>query len=398
MKSAKIMAAALAAVFVLSAASALFTDGSDGYTWTDGETGIGYKVKDPSSEDLALLFPDDARTELAKNILGHIVDDGSLFTISEIKVSDYSASGYLGNRVDGKETVVLDASSNRVCISFKAVCDTAGLELFKNNARNEGLMKATGADNKTQTGAEFKVDAEYRLDRSMISTDTFEKVGDNFLLTSERIESRLSSSIEADVSYAFKVADEDRTIDFDLKVGELRRYDVGMELDFQSVALQDVTAGTRALVDYDFDTYIRSEWDKVKYDGSTMGPDNTITDPLNPVSEIPNIAYGEAVFNDGDIAAEEYRFYGDSLIDSLFTNLSDIDDSLRTDDAMKSFLERVGKVYTTYSDAESGAEGILEPFDLDLFKKFVTYGGIIAGVAIVLIIAAIVAIVKLSKR
>ncbi len=391
--------AAVVAVFLISVSSALLTDGSDAYEMKEGENGIGYSIKDLSKEDQDKILPPSLYNGSASYILGIFLDSAAYYDITSVDVTDYASSAYRGDKVSGKdyEDVIADTGSSKM--TFVATCNSDGNDLFLDNSAFSGVMKAVGLANKTQSGAKFTVTAKIKNEHSTMSTYTYESnsAGD-LVLTKERIKNYALDTLDIEVRYSFTAGDGPKEISFDVDYGQVVSMDFTNRYDFAGVAIADVTESDRCIIDQDADSYYRHDWLTCKYDGDRRGADIVDMNFQNS-PEYRMYAFDYATVAPYDISVMTYGFYDSGADSNLFGTWSNIDDSLRSNDAMKQFLDRNGSITETYSGAESGAEGVYDNMNnMEGLLKILNFIGIVFLLFIVAVVVLIVILVKVRKK
>ncbi len=391
--------AAVVAIFLISASSALFADSGDAAEMKEGENGIGFSVKDMPKEEQDKLILPSTYNGIANYILGLFLDDLACYDISSADMTDYELSRYAGDKISGKVYECVNADSDSGKISFVATCNSDDNILFDDDSAFADVMKAVGLSNKTQNGAKFTVTAENRDERSNLVEYTYEKnSAGNLILMKERIRDYAQQRCDIEVKYSYTSGDAAKEIEFEVSYGQVVSLEFTNTYDFAGVAISDVTSATRCTVDQDVDTSYRHDWLTCKYDGEKKGRDVTDTNFEDTPEYIWN-AYDTANEIIDDMTVSTYDFYQSGADISLFGSFSNIDASLRSNDAMKQFLEKNGSITETYSGAESGAEAIYDDmFNIDGLMKILGIVGIVFLLFVVAVIVLIVILVKANKK
>ena len=392
-----VMAAAVVAVFLISVSSAVFADNSDAAVMTDGESGIGYSIKDMSKEDLdKIVLPASYECRASFNF-NYVVESVAQYTITDIVIEDYKESAYQSVKVSGKEYSCAQANSQSYKMTFKAKCTSDGGNLFIDDVAFSGLIKEVGIANQNQNNAEFTITAKFRYEESFIDTSVMEKnSADNFVVTKDSVKNYGRETVDLEVKYSYTSGGNHKELSFDVSYGRVTSMNFTNEYDFGGVAFADVTNATRCIVTQDFDGYYDHHWYTVDFDDDNYGTDVVDIDYQNCI-EYREGGYYFADVATYDMSAPEYHFYGTG--DSLFGAWSEIDDSLRDDAAMKAFLEKNGSIAESYDDALSGAEDIYDDMlDIDSILKILGIIGIIFLLFIVAVIVLIIVLVRARKK
>ncbi len=394
-----IAATAVAAIFLVSVSSVAFADGSDAYVMTEGSNGLGFSIKDMAKEDQDKILLPSTYEGRAIYILGMFLDDTAHYDISSIEITDYAMSGYGGQKISGNEFTFVNAESESFKITFEAKCTAAGNNLFDDDAAFADIWKEVGMANQTQADAKFTVTAKAKSQQSTIDTNVFEKnSAGNLMLVKEKVKNYANESLGIEVKYSYAAAEGPREIDFDVSVGEVVSMDFTNEYDFAGVPIADATAATRCIVNQDVNSYYSHNWLTAKYDGEKKGREVYDAEFQN-TPEYKGSAYYHADEVPNDLTVATYDFYQSGADFSFFGAWSDIDDSLRSNDAMKQFLERNGSMTETYDGAESGAEDIYDDMiNVEGLLKILGIVGIVFLLFIVAVIILIVVLVKARKK
>ena len=405
LKSKTVTAALIAAAFMVVSASALIADGSDAYTATNGESGIGYSIS-LSGEDIAKLIPADDIEDMAiDHVLETITPNTYYFDLNgTASVSNYEAAEYWGMKVydtgdSSKGVVVTDVSSQTTSydISFTATCTDTGNELFRDNLLFIDVIRAIGPENETQSGAKFIITAHVERTDVTISESSYAPNSSAvFVLFAGNEKGYTMYEVAADVKYVYSASDGERTLEFSLDVKEENGGEMTTAYDFNGVAISDVTMGTHCIRDRHYVDGGVTERAEVKIGGSTqkmdLGYDATFMDMMAFASS-DHLSYAETA--DGNLVVPEYSFYGTDWTTCLFESSDVASSDLKSNDAMRQFLSDHGSVVTTFSEAESAADDAYSTVDVSSKKDSnIVYYAAIGGLAA---LAAVLAIVYLRK-
>ena len=363
---------------------------------TNSESGIGYSVKDLSEADLLKLLPADIQTLKAEDVFDEIVYSYASFTITDVKITDYEDSEYWSYKVDDGELIQGWSQNNTYKISFTATCDTGGLQLFPNKVAFEDVVKKVGISNETQVGAVFKVSATVKNVDSSRVDDNYVQGADNWFVKDGEWKQYELRSIDADVTYKY-TSDGEKEIEFEFKEGLEGTSHQSYTYDLCGAKASEVNASTSLAYDREFKSFYENDWTRVKYDGDTKGPDTYLLDP-NALPFIDNEFIKSPQFLPGDTSAPAFAFYGADPTTCLFQGAS-VDESLRSNDAMKAFLEDHGTIVTDFSDADSGVKDTYKDMlNLDKIGKILLFIGIGILVVIILVVILIIVLVRRAKR
>ena len=348
------------ALAMFTAVPTVFTDDSDAATATTGEQGIGYSVKNLSTENMNKLLNDAAKEDLAEDVLDKFLYDTSNFTITEITVSEYSESVYRGMKVAGTTVTDIQARSESYKIVFKATTDTAGETLFSNLESNLGMLKEVGLENKTQSAAYFNVTAVCKLAGSEESTSEYTANSSaQFVLTKEIMTGSEVASVKADVKYTFTSSGDPKTIEGSYVFDNETTTKLTTIYDFNGKDLTTVTSTDKCIRDRSIDSMSYKVVNKCTMGGNSYGQEVSIGDNNKDLLEAimmggANVVNATVVTT--DLQAPEYSFYGTGD-NALFTGTS-VATELQDNDAMKAFLKGAGTIVESFSAAKSGSDSI----------------------------------------
>jgi len=391
------IAVMIVAALVLSVIP-MVSDDSDAYAVKEGETGVGFSVKNMSGDNLKKILPESKQLNYAKNVMYQLLADTyTNYEYTDVEVSEYSMEMYYGSSIsDDNHHNRVGSSNESYKITFKATrTDAAEQDLFKNQYQNEQLIKAVGVANKSQEGAYFEVTAHVvslGTEHSKI-TYAINSEGDPFV-THDWTKAYDKNTLEADVKYTFDSGTKSVTYKVDMGSQKSGRYDVTM--DFGDVAIADVRNTTRVLMDTKVDQYGALSWNKVKVgDGEEKGYSSY---NYNPDESERFHAYRNVAIFHRDIAPT-YAFYDPDATVSLYGEYS-VDESLRDDAKLKQFLADNGTVKDTFDSVEKGADSLYQDmtFTEDLKQVGLILGAaFIAFIVTVVIVVIIVLLIKKKK-
>ncbi len=404
MKYKSILAVAIVAAFIIAAVPML-SDGSDAATMTDGSAGAGYEVKDMSGDDLAKIFPAEWQLDNAKGILDVIiVDDVANYDFSTPVVTEYNASEYYGEKIEGHDHTEVQSHSTTYKIAFTATCNSAVKHtLLENNEKNKDLLKEIGIENQSQEGAVFTISATVTNIGTSQYKNTYEGNSIGLVKTATWAKQASRWVTDSDVTYKFNDGTGDKTISFSSSNGTESSAIVKTTYDFLGVAIANVTDDTKELIDRDISEYGNHIWDTVKFNDNELGVDVIYFDPATDPAYVP-VGYDYADITVTDLSVGEYHLYGTTGT-CIFGPYSTIDPSLKDADALKTFITAHGGSYSDgdYDPAKSAADAaykdvsVMDEFKLALIVLAVVIGAF-ALLFLILIIVVIILIVKRKKR
>ena len=386
------IAVAIVAALVLSVIP-MVSDDSDAYVVKDSESAVGYTVKGLSDEDLKKILPEDIQLDYAHGVMVYLIqDDYTHYDYTEVKVSEYKASEYWGSSTANKEQNRVGSWSYAYKITFKATCNTAvEHDLFFNEYQYESVIKDAGRDNQSKEGAVFEISAyvEYiDMEHSKIKYD-YNSLGQIFV-THDNTKTYIKETLKADVKYT--VGGKTTSYSVDIGSENSGRYDVTM--DFGDVAMADVTNTTRVLMETKADQEGGLNWNRVKFDDKEVGP---FSYTYNPDPDVDLHAYRNVRIIEHDIGPQ-YAFYSNDItVLSMFSG-TQVDESLRSDEALKQFFADKGSVMDTFGDVEKGADSLYQ--DMTFSEDLKQVGLVIAAAfgAFIVTVIVIVVVIMLIKR
>ena len=389
------IAVAIVAALALSVIP-IVSDGSDAYVVKEEDVGVGYSVKNLSGDTLKKILPESRQTYYAMGVMSKLVaDTPSNYDYSVVEVSEYTAERYYGSNISGDNHNRVGSGSESYKITFKATRTSAAEKsLFYNEFQNMELIKAVGANNKSQEGAYFEVTAYVEEVECEHSKITYAKNSDeNLFLTHDLTKEYYKYSYKADVKYTFDSGAKSVSYKLDTGSQKSGRYDVTM--DFGDVALANVNATTTELLDTKVDQYGEFKWNRVKVgDGEEVGYSSY---NYHPDESERFHAYKLVHIIEHDIGPT-YAFYDDSATVSLFGDYT-LDESLRDEAKLKQFLADNGSVRDTFSSVESGADSLYQ--DMTFSENLKQVGLVLVaafGAFIVTVIIVIIVIVLIKKK
>ena len=373
----------------------MVSDDSDAYQLKEGESGVGFSVKDLSGDTLKKILPEDRQAALARYVLSNLIDDDCyLYDYSNVVITEYCEEEYYGSSISGDQQDRVNSSSVSYEITFKAtrLAGTAH-NLFPNEYQNAGIIKEIGVENMSQEGAYFEVTSyvqEVGYEHSKITYATNSEGG--LFATHDWTKEYEKESFDSQVKYTFDSGAKSVSYKSEIGTQKSGRYDVTM--DFCGVAAADVRDTTRQLINNEVDQYGKLSWNRVRVgDGEEVG--YTSYD-YNPDNSDTFKAYNNVWIFETDIG-QEYVFYSND--DSVFSLYEGdlVDESLRSDEALKQFFEDNGTVKDTFDSVEMASRSLYQDMTLteDLKQAgLVAVAAIGAFVVTVIVIVIVIALIK----
>lgn len=387
------IAVVIVAALVLSVIP-MVSDESDAYALIEGESAVGFSVKNLSGDTLKKILPEDRQAGLARFVMNNLIDDDcSLYEYSNVVVTEYSEEEYFGSSISGDQQDRVGTNSQSYKITFKAT-RMAGpaYTLFFNEYQNADIIKEVGSENMSQEGAYFEVTSyvqDVMYEHSKLTYATNSEGG--LFITHDWTKDYEKRSFESEVKYTFDSGTKSVTYKSEMGFQKSGRYDVTM--DFGGVATADVRNTTTEVMNTDIDQYGKLSWNRVRVgDGEEVGYSSY---DYNPDSGGKFKAYDTVWIFNIDIGPV-YAFYSnDDSVISLFSG-DLVDESLRSDEALKQFFADNGTVKETFDSVEKASNSLYQDmtFTEDLKQVglvlLAAFGALIVTIIVVIIVIALI--------
>jgi hypothetical protein len=386
MKKIMIALGVLALAAAMCIPVSVLSDDSQAFDITEGSAGVSWESDTLNKEDIAKLFGAGAGESDADDILDELVSDSSDYTISGVEVDNLKVSKSLGTEVTGSSMTVVSCETHSCDIKFKAVCKEGhGNERLLSSTAGADLIRYLGFTNKTQVGAAFEFDVNYGTTRVSIMTYEFVKNAEgNYVVTKLYMKSSENvTSIKGDAKYTYtenaQSVTKDYTVDIDLNV--LFEYDTNYE--FQGKA-EEATAASPVISTMDNVSGKYTYHISYGFDGDDHEViDGDLSDFIELEFAIGANTGKATVLLEPSMVVPTYKFYEEgNTVTAIFGYAED--PSLRTDEAMKAFLDEHGTTSTGFSEAKSIADS---NSDMSSGKKSHTMLYIAVGVGVVAVVA-----------
>ena len=155
-----------AGVFALVAAMCIpisvFADDSDAWDVEEKEGGVSWESDTLTKDEYLKLYPADTLDFVASGVLDVLFDDGGVFDITEVVLSEAEISMSTGESVTSDKAVMVNSNSETYRLTFKANCPVSGEDLFKNSQYLKDLIRYLSPDNETRSDGVFEFDVEYK--------------------------------------------------------------------------------------------------------------------------------------------------------------------------------------------------------------------------------------------
>ncbi len=390
----KVFTAVILGFMMFSAIPYVFADGSEAYTATDGERGVGFSFNNLPDADFTKLYGDTKKTSMATEVLDRIVKSTSAYKIEDIAVTGMSESSYLGQKVAGTTVTTIEANSQTYKISFKATVITGSVDLFENTEYNVNAIKELGMVNKTQTDAYFTVNAEVKSAsyEKMANEYTANSSG-NFVLTKSIGTEMEDITSKVDATYTYIAGGSEKTLKLTYDYGQYTYAKSTLNINFNGKDVKDLTASDYCEQKRTIDDLSGRMWSKATANSHSSKIDVSAGKEMYEMMYLvdsPEKPICPVTIETEDLVAEEYQYYGSS--GALFTPSKVSDAELKDNGAMKAFLQKVGTVTDTYSGVESGSDSLCKAPSKG--SNLLLYGGIGAAVAIVAVLGILIFLKK----
>ena len=332
------------------------SEDSDAFDIVSSEAGLRWDSSTLSSEDIARLYTSAEINDMAWNTLETFADYVGSYDFSEVAIYDMTISKSNGTKVTPDAVTFANAESVSYKISFKATCTSlSDNQLFDNYVGSELISYVCFSDT-TQNGAVFEVTAEVTEKDAIVEKRHIAKTNSgNYVVTGSDIETTDDTkSVKGTAKYTYNDGTQDVVREFSFDVGTMCGYRTNTKTSFDG-KVEDATIDTAVL---NFTAPTGTKFTLVRefsFDGKTFRNEYDVSDYI--ALECRNVDTSMAVvYSDGDLNPPQIYYYSD-MGDALFYHVAD--PSLRSNDAMKAFLQDHGTTSETFSSAQDLAESMI---------------------------------------
>ena len=385
---------------VMCAVPLFVIEDAEAYTVTADSTGVSAEASSMEPSDFAKLIPtEEIKLMVLVMVLGGMVGDLNYdvdsFTVNEVKDLKMAR----GTEVTEDTKTVINGTSFTLNVDFtvtKVVSSTAIEQPY------DGFQDLYRAFNDMPVGHKLTFKGcTLVMDRYSKEVTKFTINNENNFVVSEGefIESTYTRCSCDDIEY--KDGDDVRELKFEYEAttdkDKCDSYSF-CSADFKDeVKIKDVVDSTNTFVVSDNRDCARSTSMKYVYDGKTYDFSETkdhydgITDTSEVTYEVSSASVAGAIIK-SDIAPPVYLFCGNTQY-SMF-NSAEVDPSINTNDAMKTFLDDKGTIGESYSDAKSVADSTSSSVSTGGGSSNIIFYVIIGVLAVAVVALAIILIRK----
>lgn len=360
MKKMIIAVAVIALAAAMCIPACIFANDSDAAsTKTNGSSGISVKISTSDATEIAKFYPTEYWNDIATTVwngyFGELIGYLPNYNISEGKVVEIDFKESHGVDITDDYVSNVDSKSTVTKYTFKATTVANDYNFFENDLGQ--LIKYIEPTNKTHKDAVLKVTVTVEETTSEVTKKYITKNSENnYVVTKGNSESLDYTKVSAEIEYTYGTVEKS----FTYEKTSNRYTDATVDVDFLDTEPKDATATTNVLRDVKYNklTYLIDT--VIKCDGKTY---------TNEMDESGFVAkrelstfgpLGGSMVISTDISAPVYKFYGDVLDPyAIFDETTVADTSLRSNDAMKDYLDKNGSIGESFSAAESTADSAM---------------------------------------
>ena len=390
MKKLLIAAAVIALVAAMCIPITVFSeDSAAASTVTPGSSGVSAEITLEDENEIFKFVDKDDLPDMAAMYLGRIVVSPAQYDISDVKILKLEYKGSLGTEVNEEDYTNLNGYYTLMKVTFTATAKEGATGiLFDGDYGN--LIEYVDTDNVNRAGAVFKIEMTLEITDSEEDYWEFVKNADNNLvITKYTNEYNYVEKMDYSVEYTYKDTNgKDVNKEFDFSFTSEDAAKSTIEYELIGIEARDAVAESKVFIKGDYDYSHDYRQTKVKCDGETYTWKHVYAYDENDFS-----TYDTAeIWVDANLSAPEYLFYGPDP--ALFHIYQVVDESLRSNDALKAYLDENGSIGTDFKAAKSVAE---DTFDAPAKKK--SNVGLYIGIGVaVAAAAAIVAVIIIRRR
>lgn len=359
MKKMIIAVAVIALAAAMCIPACIFADNSDAVTKTNGSSGISVKISTSDATEIAKFYSTEDWNDIATGVwngyFGELIGYLPNYNISEGKVVEMDFKESHGVDITDDYVSNVNSESTVTKYTFKATTVANDYAFFENNLGQ--LIKYVEPTNKTHKDAVLNVTVTVEDTTSTVTKNYITKNSENnYVVTKRNSEILNYEKVSAEIKYTYGTIEKSFTYE---KTNDLYS-DTTVNVDFMDVEPKDATATTNVIksTDYNKERFVLKT--VVKCDGKTYTneTDEGATLIKHELSTFGTLGAGMVI--SADISAPVYKFYGDVLDPyAIFNEGMVADTSLRSNDAMKTYLDDNGSIGETFSSAESTADSMM---------------------------------------
>lgn len=381
------------AIVAMMCACPLIMVSDDGYAHdvTKGESGLSAKANGLTEDQVNKLFSATAKEKAAKDVFESFSGSGSI-TYTDVKISDMSFEKGIASSVESDSMTQYIGMEIDYKISFRATA-TADRNMVSNKNPFDIAIKAVNKDNVMKTGEFFEITATVKESGSQRQGEDFVKnAAGDFVVTVEKEKRYAFKEYDITAKYNYTLNDQPAVVKMEFSYLMEADQESNIKYDFNGADPAKATEDTTVYQDFKPKLMERI---KIK---CSAGGDSDSTDDCLDLGAIAGLIGGndvmkKATVRDYDLSPNEYTYVGLSDEMSLF-KYSDAGDTVKTEDAMKAFLQSVGSVSESFSDAKSVYDDYMSSVDDGSKKKNLITYGIMAGLGVIIVVLLILYIRK----
>ena len=367
------------------------TDDGYAYDVTPGESGLSTKASNLTEEQVNILYSALAKENAAKDVFKTFSGTSDI-SYTDIKISGMTFEKGLACSVKSDSMVQYVGMEMDYTISFKATA-TSDRDMVSNSNPFAVAIKAVNKGNVMKTGDFFDITATVKQSGSQKESEDFVKnEAGNFVVTAEQDRKYAVQEYEITAKYNYTLNDQPAVVEMKFSYLLEAEQDNDIKYDFNGVDPAKATAETTVYQDY---VPTLMEHIKVK---CTVGGDSDSMDDYMDLGILANLLGGneamkEATVRAYDLSPNKYTYVGLSEEMSLI-DIDDAGDTVKTDEAMKAFLQSVGSISESYGDAKSISDDYMGSVDDGSKRKNLITYGIMAGLGVIIIVLLVLYIRK----
>ncbi len=356
MKKMIIAVAVIAIAAAMCIPACVFADNSDAAcTKTNGSAGISVELSTSDEKEIVKFFPKDSWNLIATGIwntqFDGLVSNSANYTVSEGKIEEIvKFAESQGMEITDDYVSVVNSSSLIVKYSFKATCDVDNASFISGGLGQ--LIKYLEPTNKTHKDSVLKVTVTVEETESIVSKEYITKNNNNdYIATEAEGETLNYTKVSADITYSYGTVE--KTFTYEITSDMYMKGDV--KADFMDTDPKDATATTYVLMPAATDNLVYYSETVVKCDGKTYTNKQDRSGLTKDIEMSRYQMLGPSNVYTGDLKVPVYKFYGDDEY-SIFNAMNVADESLKSNDAMKTYVKDHGSIGEDFSAAKSTAE------------------------------------------
>ncbi len=392
----KALAAIAVAAIMCICPAIVMADGSDAYTKTEGESGLSFEIESMTQAQIDKYLSESRKTYMAADVLESFVySDGFYITadysITDISVTELSVSRAMASSVgDDYSEYVGEEMTFKMTFTATAI---SSQQLFPDDSSFLVLYKKVDSEN-AAIGDKFEVTVtgttktSYQAEAGIIATED-----GNFARGDTDYKSYESNEYEIEAKYT--AAGSTTPLSFSVDYTYESGFTETETHDFNGVEESKLTETTK-----DYVTTVSEHRVRTAYE-CTVGDDSESTDNVirTPASGGEST---HAIMYNADMKPSVINYVVGT--DAILVNPNTLgDDSIKTEDGFKAFLEETGATTSdSYSDAKSIADDaystVTDAEDLAVGILAIAIGALVLLLVVLVIVIVIILIVKRKKK